>query len=291
MAGVLGVGGFVVVLLVTLLSLAYASENIDAGQRLVDDTLGPADISSDLKRNSRSLLAVGSTAAPPADGYYLNASNCVFLFNNGAQGVITTSIYDKSTSTFIQTDIFNFTLPIAPDQYTATCTDGAEPERNISLKLTYNNIDVKGRSNVELNIKMLWTANSYWIGSGSTLDVEGKYKFKLIDSIITASDGFSFSCSNLVLNSNPVSNTTLDTIQLSIKRFQIQPFSTNKTTKIFEDSFDCATWFTIPLWVGLIFIIIFTALLGLGILMLFSIKTMDRFENPKGKTITVAASD
>lgn len=107
---------------------------------------------------------------------------------------------------------------------------------------------------------------------------------------VTAGHSFSFSCSRLRLNSG---RATLDrpwNVDLQIHRFQLQPFN-GTGRRVFEDSFDCATWFTIPLWTGFLVTLLFTAILSFGVFALLEIKTPDRFENPKGKTITVTATD
>lgn len=50
---------------------------------------------------------------------------------------------------------------------------------------------------------------------------------------------------------------------------------------------DCVGFFTLPIWTGIIVTLILVAILTFGILMLMNIQTMDRFDDPKGKTITV----
>merc|ERR1719414_918164 len=74
------------------------------------------------------------------------------------------------------------------------------------------------------------------------------------------------------------------TAQVDMKEFQIQ-------YQIKNDQFgmanDCVGFFTIPIWMGLFTTLILISILSYGILMLSSINTMDRFDDPKGKTITV----
>lgn len=213
------------------------------------------------------------------------------MFNNGVFGLV--NIYKEDKGDFVLSETFNMTLDRKPSFFSSTCANETDSTRITTLTLTWKDVPVGslGRSNIDLELKMKVRDQIYWIGYGSTLRGIGKQPLDLKDSIMTASSGFSFSCSKLKLYSPLPSNTTLITVQLQIERFQIQPFFTENPRKIFADSFDCATWFTIPLWVGVFFLILFSAILALGIMMLFSIKTMDRFENPKGKTITVSAAE
>lgn len=116
------------------------------------------------------------------------------------------------------------------------------------------------------------------------------YTFNFKKTSVTAGDSFSFSCSRLFLKSGKATVTKPQTIELMIGRFQLQPFK-GSAKRVFEDSFDCATWFTIPLWTGFLVTLFFTAILCFGVYALLGIKTPDRFENPKGKTISVTATD
>jgi len=54
---------------------------------------------------------------------------------------------------------------------------------------------------------------------------------------------------------------------------------------------DCEGFFTIPIWMGVVTMLAMLAIVLLGIAMLLSINTMDRYDDPKGKTITITAAD
>lgn len=118
--------------------------------------------------------------------------------------------------------------------------------------------------------------------------------FKFKDSELEAANQFSFSCAEFVVRNDNSSKdpSQLYQMEFRIKRFQVQPFILPKQLNmIFADSFDCSTWFTIPLWIGFLVTLLFTAILAFGVYGLMAIKTPDRFENPKGKTITITATD
>ncbi|XP_033322202.2 uncharacterized protein LOC117218149 [Megalopta genalis] len=84
-----------------------------------------------------------------------------------------------------------------------------------------------------------------------------------------------------------------ETHLLTIKNFQVQVFNKEDSAREakFSDAYDCVGFTTIPIWTG----IFVTGILGLilvwGLTMIMDIRTMDRFDDPKGKTITVSAQE
>lgn len=97
--------------------------------------------------------------------------------------------------------------------------------------------------------------------------------------------GFSYHCYNLppVRQKNA---TDQNALTISFPGFQIQVFNVNRS-KGFGYYNDCAGFFTIPIWMAIIVIAVLLSVLFFGIIMLMSIKTMDRFDDAKGKTIQV----
>lgn len=66
-------------------------------------------------------------------------------------------------------------------------------------------------------------------------------------------------------------------------------FETSKNT--FSPAWDCVGFFTVPIWVGLLTTLLLLIILTTGLYMLSDIKTMDRFDDPKGQPIMVPVSD
>ena len=60
---------------------------------------------------------------------------------------------------------------------------------------------------------------------------------------------------------------------------------------MFEKSFDCAVWFTLPIISSLIVSLLLILILFFGIRAVMSISTPDRFENPKSKGLILGAVD
>ncbi|XP_038220975.1 V-type proton ATPase subunit S1 [Zerene cesonia] len=103
--------------------------------------------------------------------------------------------------------------------------------------------------------------------------------------------GFSYRCGQ-----NATFNSGNDTNQMSLtfQDLKVQPFfkDTNSSdTPPFGDSFNCVGFFSVPIWSGLFVVFILLAITFYGIMMMMDIRTMDRFDDPKGKTITINAAE
>lgn len=70
---------------------------------------------------------------------------------------------------------------------------------------------------------------------------------------------------------------------------QVEAFSNGTAFSV--DSFNCVGFFSAPIWSGLFVVFILLAITFYGIIMMMDIRTMDRFDDPKGKTITINASE
>ncbi|XP_077319401.1 V-type proton ATPase subunit S1 [Lithobates pipiens] len=76
---------------------------------------------------------------------------------------------------------------------------------------------------------------------------------------------------------------------LHITEFQIQGF--NVTGLKFAYASDCAGFFSPGIWMGLITTLLFVFILTYGLHMVMSLKTMDRFDDPKGPSIAVPQTE
>jgi len=70
--------------------------------------------------------------------------------------------------------------------------------------------------------------------------------------------------------------------------FQVQPFLEEKR---FGSAHDCVYFFTAPIWSGIFVCTILSIIMAIGLVMIIDIKTMDQFDDPKGKTITINTSE
>jgi V-type H+-transporting ATPase S1 subunit len=62
-------------------------------------------------------------------------------------------------------------------------------------------------------------------------------------------------------------------------------------TKAFDDAYNCELFFTPPIWSGLFVTSILAFIMMWGLVMIMDIRTMDQFDDPKGKTITISVSE
>lgn len=108
---------------------------------------------------------------------------------------------------------------------------------------------------------------------------------------IGANHGFSFACSPEVVYHSPNSTTeqlTMTGLQLEIN-LDRDTTATNKMA--FSEAWNCVGFTSPGIWGGLFVTILLLLIMTLGISWMLDINTMDRFDDPKGKTITINASD
>ncbi|CAH3039223.1 unnamed protein product [Porites lobata] len=196
---------------------------------------------------------------------FVNA-DCILLYSKGLT-------FKHANGTY---DIFNMT-----NQYTASS--------NCKEKNSTDSIEVKfimDNATFDLSFTFLTNGSSgQWACSDATLDVNGKFdgddvketlSFNCSD-ILMGPTIYSYSCVNVTLSSG--------TSSLIFSQFQVQPFNVKNGT--FAYAYDCTGFFTIPIFMGLIVVGVLLIILFVGILAMFSLTTMDRFDDPKGPTIHV----
>ncbi|XP_054859959.1 V-type proton ATPase subunit S1 [Eublepharis macularius] len=109
---------------------------------------------------------------------------------------------------------------------------------------------------------------------------------------ITAPSNYSFSCARV--SSHPASGALLTPSgdqrwKVLMTNFQIQSY--NVTGPRFSYASDCAGFFTPGIWMGLLTSLLLAAIFTYGLHMVMSLKTMDRFDDPKGPTISVPQTE
>ncbi|XP_051516386.1 V-type proton ATPase subunit S1-like [Myxocyprinus asiaticus] len=77
--------------------------------------------------------------------------------------------------------------------------------------------------------------------------------------------------------------------QISFDDFQIQGF--NVAGKDFSYANDCAGFFTPGIWMGLVTSLLMVLVLTYGLHMIMQLRTMDRFDDPKGPAISVPQTE
>ncbi|GFX28552.1 uncharacterized protein TNCV_1153601 [Trichonephila clavipes] len=202
----------------------------------------------------RNLLSLEESS----DQNFLNVSGCILMYGENA-----TLRIDAANTTI--------SLPFPVDTEGSKCSnDSAFLQLKFSTSGEYSSVVLVFNMTSAMGS---WTTESYLELSEARINLNSKD--------LAAPNEFSYSCGNLVLKSNNISD--LYTVKFS--RFQIQPFQVKEK---FSESFDCVTWFTVPIWMGVFVALILIVIVNIGVYSLFSIRTMDRFDDPKGKTISVA---
>lgn len=103
---------------------------------------------------------------------------------------------------------------------------------------------------------------------------------------VYANRGFAYRCSGNFTFSNAAE-------KIKVKNFQFLPnFETADVKEFTKDKYvHCEGFFSPGILAGLFVIFIFLFILAIGIGFIMDINTMDKFDDPKGKTITINASD
>jgi len=103
-----------------------------------------------------------------------------------------------------------------------------------------------------------------------------------------ASPGFSFHCSAPKMFKPIVSDDEKDKVhaRLLVKEMQIQGLMKGET-KPFGSAFDCVGFFSVPIFIGLLTTLMLIFFTTFAVVAMASIKTPERFDDPKGQKISV----
>lgn len=150
-------------------------------------------------------------------------------------------------------------------------TNCEKKDKNITFNLTNEN-------KVNFNFEIILQDDGYW-KLQNVLNDAHDYTWK---ADISAPIGFSYHCFNVSFQSeNEI---------LILPGLQIEPFE-EEDQHNFNDAYDCIGFTSIPIWTGIFVTVILLLILTFGITFIMDIKTMDKFDDAKGKTITINASE
>ncbi|XP_066581435.1 V-type proton ATPase subunit S1-like [Prorops nasuta] len=93
---------------------------------------------------------------------------------------------------------------------------------------------------------------------------------------ISFPSSFSYHCS-------PNITFSVNSTALILSNFQVQIYANSS----FGDVYDCVGFTSIPIWMGIFVTAILALIMIWALTMIIDIRTMDRFDDPKGKTITI----
>ncbi|XP_048739011.2 V-type proton ATPase subunit S1-like isoform X2 [Ostrea edulis] len=203
-----------------------------------------------------------------ANGTLLNFT-CVLVYIRSINIVANNvSYYLNDTNKFIGSNLVNCTNDTAEVH---VIYDDPQLKMDMSMNMTMGNASS--------------AYSGYWKVNSTTITLNDSVTDNLRMDSVSAPEGFSYHCSSLA----GLTKHTGGNVTVSFDGFQLQPFGV-KNSK-FSDGWDCIPFFTEVIWMGIIAMLVVTLILLFGFSMLSSINTQDRFDDPKGKTITVNVSD
>lgn len=146
----------------------------------------------------------------------------------------------------------------------------------IRLIITFS---LKEASKVVLRFRFISTNSGYWsLNIVELQDVNHKDWTLSTSQKIVAQKGFSYHCSGKTIFQN-------GTTSLVLFNMQVQPSPIPR--KRFGDAYDCISFTTAPIWSGLLVTALLGGALTFAIVAITNIRTMDRFDDPKGKPLSL----
>lgn len=188
----------------------------------------------------------------------------------------------------------NYTIYFYTSEDAIVITDTGSEAVSLSYEATNEDgvITLTGTSNATAptatNVMFRFTMSN--LGYWHLQDTSVNYGDYIINQVSNASVyaplSFSYACGNQSFKNGSFS--------ITFPKFQVQPIFKNTTLNLngkFDDPYNCVGFTTIPIWSGLFVTFILLLIMTFGLTMMMDIKTMDRFDDPKGKTITINTSE
>lgn len=167
-----------------------------------------------------------------------------------------------------------------PDQLIEVALDSAVKDTTNSSEDTLQ-IDITGASaRLVLNFRL---AQGSWEIVGVTYDNTPYY----LRHQVGLNQYFSYRCNHLAYYTADMKK------EIVFEQVQLQPNwpSEGREFAKFGDSWDCVGFTSPAILTGLFLVVIFISIGALGITWMLDMRTMDRFDDPKGKTITVSTTE
>lgn len=159
----------------------------------------------------------------------------------------------------------------------------ATAEFNTTSDTIMNAALVAGTTHIGITIELsggTWRANAF--------SYNGDLRFKSTVPV-SAYDRKSFGCGDLHLfEITTATEITLENVQIQPL---FQPAAGEVLTAFSDHHNDCVGFFSPAIWGALFVVILLMSIMSCGITFILDIKTNDRFDDPKGKTITISAQE
>lgn len=240
-----------------------------------------------MEPHKRTARALSAPLKPKNVDLFINVTGGLFLFLENPPSLKLQN--EKGSELFVLDQ-----NPVSSDS-----TAGGE---NPQLVLSYSNIAGTNETTSMLK-KATFTFTfakraGYWFIRNSSIDFDSTLNGntwaetqELKSADIFTPHGFSYHCTpKLVLSRNMKNSQNNKTVVFQMNGFQLQPFLDSRKDK-FGDWYDCQGFFTEAIWAAIFLGLVIAAVLAWAISMLADVKGPDRFDDPKGKSITVSNAE
>ncbi|EZA52705.1 hypothetical protein DMN91_001543 [Ooceraea biroi] len=158
-------------------------------------------------------------------------------------------------------------------------TAGENENGTMTVNIKFSGVDDIG----DLSLRFFFTNTSvgYYAFTKIAYTINGNVDSLWPRKAIQFPNRFSYHCS---LQSTFANNTV--SLNMTDVQFQVDP-----TNGVFGDAYDCVGFTSIPIWTGIFVTAILALIMIWALTMIMDIRTMDRFDDPKGKTITISAAE
>ncbi|KAH9512702.1 hypothetical protein Btru_037981 [Bulinus truncatus] len=231
-------------------------------------------------------------------GVFMNASDGnIFVFLRGGKICIRENIKPDYSSYFTQPCVYNATL--TPTEDTANMSKSSNTTANIVL-----NFPGISNGSLKSDLQLLINAEKYvdkWIMKELILNITFEPGAGFNESLqnatlskgsqdLTISVLYSYHCTEMKMFLDFKHQKDLDVYMGSyiiLDGFQVQAFRIQNNR--FSYAQDCVPYFTTAIWMALFSSAFLLLILFFGTIMVLNLSIMDRYDDPKGKTIVVNA--
>ncbi|XP_064155761.1 V-type proton ATPase subunit S1-like isoform X1 [Anguilla rostrata] len=250
------------------------------------------DLSEGVQSVGRSLLQAPAGTLAPLQ-YSVNGTACILLWAESLE----VSVFNKTWQTYdLAPETFSTSLNVTnPNVTLANSTCGATQAES---RLVLNYANILGFRKFSLTFTMSRrfypvSAREWFTLDAVELEYDGQTAFFNGSRDLNAPAEYSYHCASVTSFSHallvPFDPTESGQWRLSFTDFQIQGFSVAGPR--FSYASDCASFFTPGIWMGLIVTLLMLLILTYGLHMITQLRTMDRFDDPKGPAISVPLNE
>ncbi|KRZ37019.1 RNA-binding protein squid [Trichinella pseudospiralis] len=238
-------------------------------------------------REKRNAKPLATDKATPTETFVNVSGNC-FLYASKILFVIRENAYSTSKVT-------NVELPASNLKSTGKCNNYAG---SMDLKWSpFVTSDQKSFSNFTLSFHFdqspgWWFLNNITLTASGSAIGEKSLQYVFNESAVhslrlNGANGFAYACRKPRALMIPTSREAKFQYGIAFLKLQVQPFRAPRRNGFTDNIDDCTPFFTAEVWMSLISVFVIFSITVFGVSMVSSLKTMDRFDDPKGKSLVI----